>query len=66
MSEDSQLSDGSECEKCGWEENEIESLIQVEVPLTGEYWMLCDGCIDKLNGWVNSGNEHSKEGSQDV
>jgi len=53
---------GSECEKCGWEENEMESLIQVEVPLTGEYWMLCDGCIDELNRWVNSDTGRSDRG----
>jgi len=51
------MSGGSECEKCGWEENEMESLIQVEVPLTGEYWMLCDECIDELDRWVNSATE---------
>jgi len=38
-------------------------LIEVKVPLTGEYWMLCDPCIDDLDRFLNTGT--SQEGPDD-
>lgn len=52
-------SDGEQraCYKCGKIGDDRNPLIEVSIDLTGEYWNLCDPCIDKMVDWLNTGGE---------
>ena len=50
------------CEKCGQEETEMVPLIEVRVPLTDEFWMLCDPCIDNVKRYIDTDTDRSEVG----
>lgn len=55
MSEQTSIDDDRPtCENCGNVEDEENALIEVRIPLTGEYWMLCDPCIDAVKRFIET------------
>ena len=51
----------SECSRCGTVESESLPLYEMEIQLTGEYWMMCEPCIEKFTEWLSAGTEHHSE-----
>jgi len=61
---DETCTDGTErweCDRCGKKETEMDQLIPVEIPLTGEIWDLCDPCVDDFVRWVEAGTDRGDD-----
>jgi len=52
----------AECAKCGVQESERKPLYELRIPVSDEWWMMCDPCLDDMVEWIDA---DTNEGNTD-